>query len=631
MNAPRGTLGCWLLALVVALFGVALLRTAWLCDDAYITFRTVHNLTDGHGPRWNLADRVQTYTHPLWMGVVALCHLVTSEIYFTVLVLSALLSLAAVISVGVSLATSAAAGVCAVVLLTASRAFVDYSTSGLENPLSHVLLAAMLWLWFRERAAATRLRGLCVLGGLLIVNRLDLVLLVAPAIAVASANVGPRRALRAAAPGALVPLLWFGFATFYYGSPFPITAHAKAFDTGLPRADLLAQGLRYLADTARHDPITIAGIVAAAVASLLRPRSLLPWVAGVVAYLGYVVWIGGDFMSGRFLAAPLFVSAIVIARVLPAAAKLAVPAVLLVAVVGWFGRTPSILSGADYAVMHPTLEHGISDERHFQYRRLGLLSPECDPPRFGVTLALTRAQNMVEPRFVIARDAGVRGFEMGADGHLIDVQLGDPLLARLPTFHRQRVGHYVRRVPEGYYETLFRGENRLRHAGLAAYWKTLSLVVRDDLWSGERLRALGRLWTGADGDGRRAFIAEDYFTPPLTTVAIDELAQRVDERTAWYDPRVRIVYEGGIEVQLGEVANANALEIGLGCSATYQIEFRRDGASIDKLPHMTNPVPLNGLSHARIEVPEAVRPRGFDAVRILAWPVGTLGHVVLVD
>jgi arabinofuranosyltransferase len=40
---------------------------AWLCDDAYITFRTVDNFIHGYGLTWNVAERVQAYTHPLWM------------------------------------------------------------------------------------------------------------------------------------------------------------------------------------------------------------------------------------------------------------------------------------------------------------------------------------------------------------------------------------------------------------------------------------------------------------------------------------------------------------------------------------------------------------------------------------
>ena len=47
-------------------------RLAWLGDDAYITLRSVENWVGGNGMRWNPADRVQTYTHPLWMLTLSL-------------------------------------------------------------------------------------------------------------------------------------------------------------------------------------------------------------------------------------------------------------------------------------------------------------------------------------------------------------------------------------------------------------------------------------------------------------------------------------------------------------------------------------------------------------------------------
>src|ERR1700756_4952216 len=70
-------------AVCLGLFAIELLRTAWLCDDAYITLRTVDNLVSGYGLRWNVAERVQTYTHPLWMLALTLPYALTREPYFT--------------------------------------------------------------------------------------------------------------------------------------------------------------------------------------------------------------------------------------------------------------------------------------------------------------------------------------------------------------------------------------------------------------------------------------------------------------------------------------------------------------------------------------------------------------------
>ena len=46
-------------------FAGCVLCAAWVADDAFITLRTVDNLLAGYGPRWNVVERVQTYTHPL--------------------------------------------------------------------------------------------------------------------------------------------------------------------------------------------------------------------------------------------------------------------------------------------------------------------------------------------------------------------------------------------------------------------------------------------------------------------------------------------------------------------------------------------------------------------------------------
>ena len=54
----------------IARLVISLIRTAWLSDDAYITFRTADNFIHGYGLVWNTAERVQTYTHPLWLALL---------------------------------------------------------------------------------------------------------------------------------------------------------------------------------------------------------------------------------------------------------------------------------------------------------------------------------------------------------------------------------------------------------------------------------------------------------------------------------------------------------------------------------------------------------------------------------
>ena len=73
---------------LISFLFLIILRNAWICDDAYITFRTVDNFIHGHGLTWNLAERVQAYTHPLWMMIISFFYLFTKEIYYTVIFLS---------------------------------------------------------------------------------------------------------------------------------------------------------------------------------------------------------------------------------------------------------------------------------------------------------------------------------------------------------------------------------------------------------------------------------------------------------------------------------------------------------------------------------------------------------------
>src|SRR3954469_6125855 len=81
-----------LASLLTLTFLAVLIRTAWLSDDALITLRTVMNVTHGFGLRFNIDERVQTYTHPLWMFVLTAAYYVTSNVYFAAFVASVLFS-----------------------------------------------------------------------------------------------------------------------------------------------------------------------------------------------------------------------------------------------------------------------------------------------------------------------------------------------------------------------------------------------------------------------------------------------------------------------------------------------------------------------------------------------------------
>ena len=76
------------IAAALALFGVVLFQTAWLTEDAFVTFRTVDNFVHGYGLTWNVSMRVQAYSNPLWMLLVIPFYWLSGEIYYTAIALS---------------------------------------------------------------------------------------------------------------------------------------------------------------------------------------------------------------------------------------------------------------------------------------------------------------------------------------------------------------------------------------------------------------------------------------------------------------------------------------------------------------------------------------------------------------
>ncbi len=482
---------------LAGLFVIVLIRTAWLGDDAYITYRTVDNFVSGHGMRWNVAERVQSFTHPLWFFVYALPYYFTREAYFTAYALTIGLSLVAYVlflrRVATTLSTALIAG-CALIF---SKSFMDYSTSGLENPLTHLLLVLFLLACWRVDGERLGLTRMWLLGGLIALNRLDQLLLIAPVLVARSWPHPWRATVRSALIG-FAPLIgWELFSIVYYGVPFPNTAYAK-LQTGIPAADLFGQGLLYLLDSFATDPVTPLAIMAS-VLMLLRigPRRDWPFVVGLALYLAYLVRVGGDFMTGRFLSAPLLCFVAIWAHVpwrLPRHAPAFALATLALLGVFATSRAP-IVSGADTYIMNANdglTPAGVADERVFYYRYTGLLRWNREQP-LPWNAQVERGLQLKADPSVVAREVniGFMGYYAGPAVTIIDeFGLCDPFLARLPAQPKWRTGHYYRPSPPGYVESVQRGQNLVVDPDLALQYETIRRVTRDPLWTARRWRAI---------------------------------------------------------------------------------------------------------------------------------------------
>lgn len=491
------------LLIIIPLVMVVLCRTAWLCDDAYITFRTIDNLFNGYGLTWNVGDRVQTYTHPLWLGLLAGLHTVSGEVFFTTQALSIALTLCVVALVLAGRETRGA-GLIGVALLLLSKSFVDYSSSGLENPLSHLLAATYLTVYYRDPPVRSRVTVLAGIAGLAALNRLDTLVIYLPSLVHELGRSGWRVGLKAATIGFAPLAAWEAFSLVYYGFPFPNTAYAK-LNTGLTgRADLLADGFLYLGNSFRTDPLTLVTIgLATALSVLQKHRRDLLLAAGALAYLTYVVWIGGDYLSGRFLSTPFVVCAFPIVRHLASSSReVRVPVVSLLVCCGGLSPASPIFSLDANWWKRGYIEiwdrWAIHDERANFWSVASLARARRSHPDLpGHPWADPGKQLRQSGERIHLVDAvGFAGYYAGPRVHLVDRwALGDALLARLPPV-KGRVGHLDRVIPDGYIESLRTSSNVIRDPDLAAYYDHLRLVITGDLWSRDRFLSICRLNSG---------------------------------------------------------------------------------------------------------------------------------------
>ncbi|MCA8951777.1 MAG: hypothetical protein KDE27_19870 [Planctomycetes bacterium] len=601
-------------ALLAALVGGAVLASAWLCDDALVTLRHVENLVAGDGFRWNVLDRAQTAAHPLWILLLAAVHALRGgELYFTTIGVGVALTTVAVFTLTRRAGSVAAAvGVVGVAAL-GSRAFVEFGTGGLENPLVYALLALYLRDWI-ALAGSRRLRRLVLTGALLGLARQDVGLLILPSTLAAMAGLGMRAILRAIWPGAAIVGAWCAFALVYFGTIVPTPAFGKVVAADVERTELIAQGLRYFGYSLLHDPVTIAVIAAAIVAGCFRPAVAKSTLAlGVLLQVLYVVAVGGDFMAGRFFTAAFVVAVFTLARALPGRAAWLAAALLAIAAVlpglpPWARGTPT---QADYRI-----DHGIGNERAYYAAMLGLWSPTRIVPRHGLHGALFAGRS--RPAVVLMTTAGA-GLVAGPNVHVVEPYLCDPLLARLPLEdpHDWRIGHFKRRIPEGYLETLATGSNRIRDAALAEYWDALEVVLRAPLFAAERWRVLWRFWTGGYDPLLARYIASGYMPPPRIELSLAELAATAGASigTLWYDADCVVVREGGVRLRRGDVAAARpvgTVRLLIDGGGAGTLTFRRGGEVLGEVELAVTAGFPGGARWFPFAVPAAARE--FDAI-----------------
>ena len=612
------------------LFLVVLLRTAWIGDDALISLRTILNVTHGYGLTFNAGERVQAFTHPLWLGLLTLAYVVVGNVFYATFALSIVTSMA-VFAFVLRAARSASQVWIAVGVLLTSRAFIDYSTSGLENPLTALVAVATLAWAFREPRGRWWLVGIWFGVSAAYLTRPDAVMLVLPVAISAAVRTRPWRvAVIGVALGLIPALAWSLFALIYYGFPFPNTAYAK-LATNIHPYERIHQGFLYLLDSVNRDPVTLTAIGAAfVIATIERSREAWVTAAGIAVSLVYVVWIGGDFMSGRFLAAPVLLAVWLLVRATKIEDREWRPVLVVLAVAVVASPLLPIRSNSSFNAAEPL--NGIVDERGVYFQgwsllkadRLALAEPEW--PRWDGN---AKPEHVLETCGIMGAD----GLSWGPRTYMLDVcALADPLLARLPAAWNLewRPGHFRRMIPHGYRESVTRDTNELRDPKLAEYYGALRTVVRSrSLWSAERL---GTIWSMNVGTFDDRVDTRFYkFGGEVTTLA--DLSDVVPDGSPWNAPGSH-PFRTLLAVTCEDRHGRNVLDISLDSDDRHRLIFLKrnhvvGGVLVDVVPKETR---KPGLASHIVAIPERVRRLGFDTIVVIVLAGDAqraVGHLLL--
>lgn len=306
-----------ILLILVGLFLV--FRNQWVCDDGYIYFRYIDNLVVHKiGLVFNKGDFVEGFTSPLWVMVlsilrfflpyVSLRHMVfilgwiISAISFFILaslnnmVLKEERKQGGIDKFKISLNFSLP-----LVLAVSTQVIPEFFTSGLETPLVmlySVLVAAQILIPSNNIFYV----GLLIGAGPLIRPEISIFSVL---ILIHYFFILKRKGLlKAIIIGALPNVCYLIFRIWYYAALLPNTYYAKASEGAYFR-----QGINYLKDLIQAYPVHV--LLGAVIFLLLiqvfseKGRKMIVknrifLIFSILVYSSYVIWVGGDFMHGRF-------------------------------------------------------------------------------------------------------------------------------------------------------------------------------------------------------------------------------------------------------------------------------------------------------------------------------------------
>ena len=484
-------------AISTLILGVGLYRAIalkWISDDAFITLRYVKNIIEGHGFVYNVGERVEGYTHFLWLLMLTAARAIGFDTVDASIWLG-IIAYCGIIVVFLAIARKEQARnsrpyflPIAAALLALNYDMNVWASGGLETAFYALLISLSFYAWFY--ISLTNIRRLPVTGTLLFLatlTRPDGALFTITAVILLiilrirqkhSVLECAKQCALLLAPSILIGIPYLLWKYSYYGDILPTTYYAKSGGGGYT-----SQGLFYVWQFFTVYVTAGLGLLAALAIAFAGKRFLRdekpvetqvsngsPLITALVAVavylLVFVVRVGGDFMFARFIIPVLPLIYFAVERAvdyLPTArTKWSVALALVAAVLGenqWrdsilFHReaTTGELQGNWDFVNTYKPQNGIADERWVYYHdrfelggtKRGSLDVYSEVGKFDellfaglpVTMAIPGAQNMV-------------AYYGNFPTCINEFGLTDSYIAHLPITAHGRIGH-EKKAPEEY-------------------------------------------------------------------------------------------------------------------------------------------------------------------------------------
>ena len=372
--------------------------------------------------------------------------------------------------------------------------------------------------------------------------------------------------LKILSPGVLIIASWLIFATIYFGTPFPNTYYAK-LTSGLPQTEFFIRGVGYYASLILDINSII--ILCLGLVSILiyRDRFTIAIFVGKIFYLLYILYVGGDHMLGRFFSPVVFLSicelvvAINLGKVSPKFInKMLLVVFGVVVVIGIIINAP-IFTPNDHS--NRRVIGMVMDERGWNYRITGLFSTI----RYAWPPYAYEKENPPEDYQVLCGFLGRISLADVSRLHIDSCALADPYLSRLPAIQNEgwRISHNARKIPTEFGLYKLGKIDKIPDEGLQRMFNDISLVVKGDLFTKQRFKAIWNLFQGTYPE-----VDANKYADPNVWIPLTEKIERIE--VANFDGKIENHnFNGRLEYVSRISKKVSTIWLNLDWAYTYEI------------------------------------------------------------